>query len=322
MKKRWKVIAAVVTALFLFTLVAVPVLAQTTATRDIADQTLAPGGSTNVTVTINNAQIQALGLDEDPPAGWPVAEVDSAGGMYNATEIEWFWLQANAGTVTVIYNLTVPLGTPAGVYPIAGTLVSGEGTVAIGGETTITVSGAPGATTATRNIADQTLAPGGSTNVTVTINNAQLQALGLDEDPPASWPVAAVDNGGAQYNATEIEWFWLQAAAGTVTVIYNLTVPLGTADGTYDIAGTLVSGEGTVAVGGETTITVSGAPIATTAMRDIADQTLAPGESTNVTVTINNAELQALGLDEDPPASWPVAAVDNGGAQYNAALIE
>ncbi len=43
-------------------------------------------------------------------------------------------------------------------------------------------------------------------------------------------------------------------------MIYNLTVPLGTADGTYDIAGTLLSGEGTVAVGGETTITVLTVP--------------------------------------------------------------
>ncbi len=126
------------------TTTAVPALGQTTATRDIADQTLTPGESTNVTVTIDNAQIQALGLDEDPPADWTVAEVSSGGGMYQAALIEWPWVpSAEAGTITVIYNLTVPLGTPEGIYAISGTLISAEGTVAVGGETTITVSGAP-----------------------------------------------------------------------------------------------------------------------------------------------------------------------------------
>ena len=262
MKKRWKVISAVVISLLMLTLAAVPALAQTTATRDIADQTLAPGESTNVTITINNAQLQALGLDEDAPAGWTVAEVNNGGGQYNATLVEWFWMQAAAGTVTVTYNVTVPAGTTAGTYTISGSLFSNEGTVAVGGESQITVSGAapPADTTATRNIADQALAPGGSTNVTVTIDNAQVQALGLDEDTPAGWTVAAVDNGGGQYNATLVEWFWQQAAAGTVTVTYNVTVPTGAADGDYTISGTLVSGEGTVTVGGETTITVSTAP--------------------------------------------------------------
>jgi len=167
---------------------------------------------------------------------------------------------AAAGTITVIYNLTVPLGTADGTYAIAGTLFSGEGTVAVGGEDTITVSGVAVATTATRDIADQTLAPGENTNVTVTIDNAQLQALGLDEDPPVGWAVAEVDSAGGSYQATLIEWYWQQAAAGTIAVIYNLTVPLGTTDGTYPIAGTLVSAEGTVDVGGETEITVSVEP--------------------------------------------------------------
>ncbi len=114
----------------------------------------------------------------------------------------------------------------------------------------------PPATTATRDIAVQALAPGGSTNVTVIINNAQLQALGLDEGPPAGWPVAEVDNGGGTYNAALTDWFWMQAAAGPITVVYNLAVPLGTADGVYEIAGSLFSSEGTVEVGGDSTITV------------------------------------------------------------------
>jgi len=111
-----------------------------TATRDIADETLAPGENTNVTITINNAQPQALGLDEDPPAGWLVAVVNSGGGQYNPALVEWVWLEAAAGTITVVYNLTVPLGTSEGIYDIDGTLFTSQDGVAVGGYSTITVS--------------------------------------------------------------------------------------------------------------------------------------------------------------------------------------
>jgi len=279
---------------------AVPALAQTTATRDIADQTLAPGESTNVTVTINNAQEQGLGLDEDPPAAWTVAVVSSGGGSYKAADVAWFWMQAAAGTITVTYNLTVPLGTAAGTYTISGILISAAAPAgaAVGGESTITVSGVPpAATTATRDIADQALAPGESTNVTVTITNAQLQALGLDEDPPAGWPVAAVSSGGGQYKAADVAWLWTQAAAGTITVVYNLTVPAGTADGTYAISGTLFSGEDGAAVGGESTITVSAVVTPPEPFEDTFDGCLDEGDTETLVVIPAGATDLDIQLD-------------------------
>jgi len=129
--------------------------------------------------------------------------------------------------MTVVYDLTVPADAD-GSYTIAGTIVGEDWSEAVGGETEITVAGVPPeATTATRDIADQTLAPGDTTQVTVTIDVAETEALALDEDIPAGWTLTQVseDPVADTYNANTNEWVWFQAAVGTITVVYDLTVP-------------------------------------------------------------------------------------------------
>jgi len=108
MNKKWKLMLPIVAAVLLLSLLAPAVaLAQTTtATRDIADQTLAPGDTTQVTVTIDVAEAEALALDEDIPTGWTLTQVsaDPVASAFNANTNEWVWFQPAAGTITVVYD--------------------------------------------------------------------------------------------------------------------------------------------------------------------------------------------------------------------------
>ena len=58
------------------------------------------------------------------------------------------------------------------------------------------------------------------------------------------------------------------------------------------------------------------------AVRDIERQTLAPGESTNVTVIITNNVSQSLSLDEDIPAGWNLTRVSDDADAYKPSTNE
>jgi len=145
MKSKWKLVLPIAAVLLLVSLLAPAVaLAQTTtATRDIADQSPAPGTTIQVTVTIDVDEAEALALDENPPAGWTLTRVSEApaASIYNANTNEWVWFQAAVGTITVVYNLTVPTDAASSVYPLTGTIGGEVWSEPVDGENTITVSG-------------------------------------------------------------------------------------------------------------------------------------------------------------------------------------
>ena len=131
------VIALVVTAMM-----TVPVFSQSaTAVRDIEKQTLAPGESTNVTVTITNNVAQSLSLDEDIPEGWSLTRVSDDANSYKPSTNEWVWFSVNAGeTKTVIYRLTVPENATEGNYSIVGRISNASGVIdTVKGDDIITV---------------------------------------------------------------------------------------------------------------------------------------------------------------------------------------
>ena len=147
MKNKWRVMLSVIAALFLLGLVMVPaVVADATATRDIADQTLEAGQSTTVTVTITTDEY-SLALTEEVPAGWEMTAAAASGAddvnIAKEATGEFLWLNTDMnplGTITATYTLTVPAGAAATTYYIAGTVMDDEeNTWDVGGDIAITV---------------------------------------------------------------------------------------------------------------------------------------------------------------------------------------
>lgn len=111
------------------------------ASRDIENQNLAAGGSTNVTVTINNVS-QVL-LVERLPFGWGLVRIyDDATNFRNSAN-EWVWIYD--GTKTVTYRVAVPSDAIPGTYNLNGNISNLSGIIAgVAGENTIIISDANG----------------------------------------------------------------------------------------------------------------------------------------------------------------------------------
>ncbi len=88
---------------------------------------VAPGQTVRVIIVLRiNQIINGLGLDEDPPKGWTMKEVQNAGAILKKSELQWLWTQrfSPGQTVAVIYDLVVPPNAPATAFPLKGLLTS------------------------------------------------------------------------------------------------------------------------------------------------------------------------------------------------------
>ena len=92
---------------------------------------------------------------------------------------------------------------------------------------------------------------------------------------PVGWTVTEVANAGATYNADATKWLWSGAQTGTKMVIYDVTVPAGTAPGNNPVTGTVLATVGGETIGpfevtGDDEVTVAGGEAITTADAVIA----------------------------------------------------
>lgn len=88
---------------------------------------VAPGQTVRVIIILRiNQTINGLGLDEDPPKGWTVKEVQNAGAILKKSELQWLWTQRffPGQVVAIIYDLMVPPNTPANAFSLKGLLTS------------------------------------------------------------------------------------------------------------------------------------------------------------------------------------------------------
>jgi len=110
------------------------------ATREIEKESLSPGESTNISVTISSDVIQALVLQESIPAGWKLTRIsDDVDGFKNSTN-EWAWSNVTPGIAkTVAYSIASPIDASLGTYYINGTISNSSGIVAVGGNNIITL---------------------------------------------------------------------------------------------------------------------------------------------------------------------------------------
>jgi PKD repeat protein len=87
----------------------------------------APGSTVRVVITLRiNQTMNGLGLDEDPPTGWTVKEVQNGGAILKKSELQWLWTQrfSPGQIVAVIYDLVVPPNAPANAFSLKGLLTS------------------------------------------------------------------------------------------------------------------------------------------------------------------------------------------------------
>ncbi|MCX8103802.1 MAG: PKD domain-containing protein, partial [Candidatus Bipolaricaulota bacterium] len=88
---------------------------------------VAPGQTVRVIIILRiNQTINGLGLDEDPPQGWTIKEVQNAGAILKKSELQWLWTQrfSPGQIVAVIYDLGVPPNASASAFPLKGMLTS------------------------------------------------------------------------------------------------------------------------------------------------------------------------------------------------------
>ena len=139
----------------------------------------------------------------------------------------------------------VHLFDESGTYTLILRVTDGQGRQAMAAKT-LTVRSAP---VRVRRAIVTPLEPnrvpaGSAFQVTITITALQtINGLGLDEDLPQGWRVGAVDSGGAAFKSAEVQWLWFRTLTPgqTVRVVYNVTVPRGTAPNTYEVRGIVSS---------------------------------------------------------------------------------
>ena len=275
-----------------------PVLASNgvaAASRTIQVQSLAPGGTTQVTVEFTSllGEPKSFALQENIPAGWTLTQGTDDASAFQPTSNTWVWFPVVAGeTKTVTYTLTVPVGAMAGDYNITGTVTGDLVSVSVLGDNCITVTGdgVTGTASATRSIAVTTLMPGGSTEVTVEFTSllGVAKSFALQENIPAGWTLTQGTDDASAFQPTTNTWVWFSVAAGaTKTVTYSLTA--GVAEGTYNVTGTVTADEVSNVVSGDNTVTVA-------TFDPIMYDTDSSGD-------LSKAEVLAAVLDyfEDPP---------------------
>lgn len=115
-----------------------------TATRSISPDVIAPGSTFKVQVTLNqnlNQNKTDFELDEKIPTDLTVVSADSAGAIFNASDLKWTWKSVSAGeTKTVSYNVAVPSNSTEKSYQISGVITASNATATdVGGVLTVTV---------------------------------------------------------------------------------------------------------------------------------------------------------------------------------------
>jgi len=304
------------------------------AIRNIDPKTIAPGETVQVTVQFTSllGHQEGFGLVEEIPAGWVFQSIDDADAtaVKQGGKIEWLWLSVTAGaTKTVIYTLKAPDDAAAGDYSVDGVVKAAGVDNLVLGDDTITMdppAPPPSATAeATRTIDPQTIAPGETVQVTVEFKSllGYDEGFALVEDIPAGWVFQSIDDAGATEVKQDgkIEWLWLSVTAGTTkTVVYTLKAPDDAASGYYSVDGVVKAAQIDNLVLGDDTIEVDPAapPPSETAeaTRTIDPQTIAPGETVQVTVEFKSllGYDEGFALVEDIPAGWVFQSIDDAGA--------
>jgi PKD repeat protein len=160
---------------------------------------------------------------------------------------------------------------------------------------------AAGGLTAVRSFSSSVVSPGDTFRVSVELNAySSVTAPAIDEELPPAWTVSVVDKAGSTYKSSTEEWFFLASlnSGDHRTIIYDVTVPSDTPEGTYTISGTYssntISPSSTL---GDKDIVVSSTP---------SDPVVAPDAdfSANVVSGIFPLTVQFTDISTGTPTGW------------------
>jgi len=223
-----------------------------TASRDLP-ATVAPGA--NFTVAMTAAAYGTMGqVVETLPAGFSYVSSSLPSGQVQVTgNVVKFVL---LGETSFTYSVTA--STTAGTYTFSG-IIKDENLIAytIGGDTAITVSGAPPATTASRNLPDAAVVPGAAFNVGITASGYGTMGQVLETLPAGfSYVSSSLDASQVQVTGNVVKFVLLGETSFTYSVTASTTV------GTYTFSG-IIKDEDLIAytIGGDINITVSSIPL-------------------------------------------------------------
>jgi len=236
------------------------------ATRSISNTSVAPGGTTVVTLSVNLSETSSdFRISETfDPAFDEVAVVDDDDALLTSTKengSEVFGSWSGVSEVTLQYEVTVPDNATEGdEFTLNGTATDNDAgdTVNVSGDRVITVAaGEPGggdgdddessgdsALTATRTINKTEISAGGTTEVTVTADaNGTSSDFRISETfDPAFASVSITNSDGATVSsATDAgdELFASWGGISEVTLVYSVTLPDDAEPGTnFTISGT------------------------------------------------------------------------------------
>jgi uncharacterized repeat protein (TIGR01451 family) len=321
-----------------------------TLSESFSPATINAGGTSTLTITLSNPNTTVAGLSapftDTLPSGVVVSgnAGNTCGGAVTATAgSSAVTLTGGSIPVNGFCVLTVDVVAASGGNYInslaVGTLVTSNGTNSAPAVATLTVP-APSSVTLGKAFSPATIAAGGASTVTITLNNASATAATLNAPLTDTLPSGVVTSGGASTTcaggtastgtstATPAPQWAGGGGASSVTLTGGtipangscvLTVGVVAANGGSYInslaVGALVTSNGTSAAPAVATLTVNSSSVVTPTLgKAFNPATIAPGGTSTLTITLNNASTTAATLTGPLTDTLPSGVVISGSA--------
>ncbi len=310
--KKYSMVGMVLVVLLLGVSTAAATVAATDTVTRTLPETVSPGDTATVSLTINfddQSAVDRLVITETVPAGWGIVDASDSGILATPGKVSWIIIGMLGGTIppngTVFtYNVTVP-SNASGTYPFSG--IYGTNTAGtnlnVSGDADITVGDVD---TITRTL-PETVFPGDNATVSLAIdfgNQSAVYMFVIAETVPAGWEIVNASNCGILTRSGKVLWIIIGMLGGTIpqdgaVFTYNVTVP-SDASGTYPFSG--VYGTNTAGTNldilGDANITIDTYDPPTLETYTITNRTIAPPQTTGIDVEFSEQVSATIKIED------------------------
>jgi len=310
--KKYSMVGMVLVVLLLGVSTAVATVAATDTVTRTLPETVSPGDTATVSLTINfgnQTAVDRLVITETVPAGWEIVDASNNGILTTPGKISWIIIGTLGGTMppdgaVFTYNVTVPPDA-SGTYPFSG--IYGTNTAGTNlnvlGDANLTVGHVD---TITRTL-PETAFPGDTVTVSLAIdfgNQNTVHTFVLAETVPEGWEIVDASNNGILTRSGKILWIIIGTLGGTIppdgaVFMYNVTVPPD-ANGTYTFSG--VCGTNTAGTNlnvlGDANLTIDTCDPPTLKTYTITNTTIAPPQTTDIDVEFSERVSATIKIED------------------------